>query len=162
DPVRTAAVLDAVLSDLQRVSPLVEPADDGYFFLDVRGLQAMYGDIAALEDAIRAAVPPLLRPRIGMANGQFAAAVAARRGRPGAGGGGMRGARQRDARVSGAAVGAAPADAGSGGAASAGAARTEHDRGPGAPAVQRGAGRAGAAGRPGLARGARQRYRAGG
>jgi DNA polymerase-4/protein ImuB len=84
DPVRTAAVLEAVLSDLQRVSPLVEPADDGYFFLDVRGLQAMYGDIASLEEAIRAAVPPLLRPRIGIASGKFAAAVAARMAEPGA------------------------------------------------------------------------------
>src|ERR687883_781464 len=53
DPVRTAAVLEAVLADLQRVSPAVEPADDGYFFLDVRGLQAMYGELAALEAAIQ-------------------------------------------------------------------------------------------------------------
>src|SRR5215813_8780337 len=52
DPVRTAAVLDAVLSDLQRVSPLVEPADDGYFFVDLRGLEALYGELAALEAAI--------------------------------------------------------------------------------------------------------------
>src|SRR5207245_3457793 len=44
DPVRTASVLEAVLADLQRVSPLVEPGegDDGYFFLDLRGLQGMY------------------------------------------------------------------------------------------------------------------------
>ncbi len=84
DPVRTAAVLEAVLSDLQRVSPSVEPAEDGYFFLDVRGLQAMYGDIASLEEAIRTAVPPLLRPRIGIASGKFAAAVAARMAEPSA------------------------------------------------------------------------------
>lgn len=78
DPVRTAAVLEAVLQDLQRVSPIVEPAEDGYFSLDLRGLQAMYGSIEALEAAIHAAVPALLRPRIGLANGKFAAAVAAR------------------------------------------------------------------------------------
>src|SRR5438270_4827545 len=78
DPVRTASVLEAVLSDLQRVSPAVEPADDGYFFLDLRGLQAMYGELAALEEAIHAAVPALLRPRLGFANGKFASAVAAR------------------------------------------------------------------------------------
>jgi DNA polymerase-4/protein ImuB len=83
DPVRTAAVLDAVLSDLQRVSPTVEPADEGYFFLDVRGLQAMYGQLETLEAAIRAAVPALLRPRLGLANGKFAAAVAARMAEPG-------------------------------------------------------------------------------
>jgi DNA polymerase-4/protein ImuB len=83
DPVRTAAVLEAVLADLQRVSPSVEPADDGYFFLDLRGLRAMYGELAALEEAIHAAVPPLLRPRLGFANGKFAAAVAARIAEPG-------------------------------------------------------------------------------
>ena len=87
DPVRTAAVLEAVLADLQRVSPAVEPgdADEGYVFLDLRGLQAMYGELAALEQAIRAAVPSLLRPRIGFANGKFAAAVAARMAEPGPG-----------------------------------------------------------------------------
>src|SRR5215472_441133 len=83
DPVRTAAVLEAVLADLQRVSPAVEPADDGYFFLDLRGLQGMYGELAALEEAIHAAVPALLRPRLGFANGKFAAAVAARMAEPG-------------------------------------------------------------------------------
>src|SRR5437016_5446282 len=83
DPVRTASVLEAVLADLQRVSPTVEPAEDGYFFLDVRGLHAMYGDITALEQAIISAVPALLRPRIGFANGKFAAAVAARMAEPG-------------------------------------------------------------------------------
>jgi DNA polymerase-4/protein ImuB len=83
DPVRTAAVLEAVLADLQRVSPAVEPADEGYFFLDLRGLRAMYGDLAALEEAIHAAVPALLRPRLGFANGKFAAAVAARMAEPG-------------------------------------------------------------------------------
>ena len=83
DPVRTAAVLEAVLADLQRVSPAVEPADDGYFFLDLRGLQAMYGELGALEEAIHAAVPALLRPRLGFANGKFAAAIAARMAEPG-------------------------------------------------------------------------------
>jgi nucleotidyltransferase/DNA polymerase involved in DNA repair len=80
DPVRTAAVLESVVAQLQQVSPLVEPgaSDDGYLFVDLHGLQAMYGDFARLEDAIRAAVPPLLRPRLGFGGGKFAAAVAAR------------------------------------------------------------------------------------
>jgi nucleotidyltransferase/DNA polymerase involved in DNA repair len=84
DPVRAAAVLEAVLADMQRVSPVVEPGDDGYFFLDLRGLQSMYGNLDALEDALHAAVPALLRPRLGFANGKFAAAVAARMAEPGA------------------------------------------------------------------------------
>src|SRR5881275_2551727 len=71
DPVRTAAVLEAVLTDLQRVSPLVEPGEDGYLFLDLRGLQSMYGEFALLEETILAAVPPLLRPRLGFGIGKF-------------------------------------------------------------------------------------------
>jgi protein ImuB len=83
DPVRTAAVLEAVLTDLQRVSPLVEPGEDGYLFLDLRGLQALYGEFSVLQEAILAAVPPLLRPRLGFGVGKFAAAVAARMAAPG-------------------------------------------------------------------------------
>src|SRR5437588_6117794 len=84
DPVRTATVLEAILHDLQCVSPVVEPAEDGYFFVDLRGLQAMYGNLEALDSALRAAVPALLRPRIGIGNGKFAAAVAAHMAEPGA------------------------------------------------------------------------------
>ena len=78
DPVRTAAVLESVLVDLQRVRPVVEPGDDGYLYVDLRGLRAMYGELAHLEEAILGAVPPLLRPRLGFSSGKFAAAVAAR------------------------------------------------------------------------------------
>ena len=83
DPVRTAAVVETVLADLQHVSPLVEPGDDGYLYLDLRGLRAMYGELANLDEAIRAVVPPLLRPRLGFGSGKFAAAVAARMAEPG-------------------------------------------------------------------------------
>jgi protein ImuB len=85
DPVRTASVLDSLLTALQRVSPAVEPAEaeDGALYLDIRGLHTVYGDVRNLERAIRAAVPALLRPRIGLANGKFAAATAARMSRPG-------------------------------------------------------------------------------
>src|SRR6478736_5560304 len=83
DPVRTASVLEAVLAELQHVSPAVEPGEDGYLFIDLRGLQAMYGELSRLEDAIRAAVPALLRPRFGFAAGKFAASVAARMAAPG-------------------------------------------------------------------------------
>jgi DNA polymerase-4/protein ImuB len=80
DPVRTTGVLESVLARLQTVSPIVEPGygDDGYFFLDLRGLQGMYGQLSHLEEAIRNAVPALLRPRLGFGGGKFSAAVAAR------------------------------------------------------------------------------------
>ncbi|MCA1644276.1 MAG: DNA polymerase Y family protein [Chloroflexi bacterium] len=86
DPVRTAAVLESVLADLQQVSPVVEPGinEDGYLYLDLRGLRAMYGEFAHLEETIRAVVPPLLRPRLGFGSSKFAAAVAARIALPGA------------------------------------------------------------------------------
>jgi hypothetical protein len=43
----------------------------------------MYGEFALLEETILAAVPPLLRPRLGFGVGKFTAAVAARTAAPG-------------------------------------------------------------------------------
>src|ERR1700682_5130855 len=81
--VASARGLGTVLAEVQRVSPAVERGEDGYLFLDLRGLQAMYGELSRLEEAIRDAVPPLLRPRLGLGSGKFAAAVAARIASPG-------------------------------------------------------------------------------
>jgi nucleotidyltransferase/DNA polymerase involved in DNA repair len=81
DPVRVAAVLDQMVASLQQVSPAVEAAadaEDGFLYLDLRGLESLYGSLHALEHAIRTAVPPLLRPRFGLSGGKFAAAAAAR------------------------------------------------------------------------------------
>ncbi len=85
DPVRTATVLESLLTALHRVSPAVEPAeaDSGALYLDIRGLHTVYDTPQGLERAIRAAVPALLRPRIGLAAGKFAAHTAARMSRPG-------------------------------------------------------------------------------
>jgi DNA polymerase-4/protein ImuB len=78
DPVRTQTVLEEVQAALQQVAPAVEQAEDR-LFLDLRGLERVYhGDLARLEAALRAAVPPLLRPRLGVAGGKFAAWIAAR------------------------------------------------------------------------------------
>jgi len=78
DPVRIAAVLDKVLSGLQRVSPAVELEEDR-FLLDLRGLRDVYrADLDLLERTIRMAVPRLLHPHIGVAGGRFTAMVAAR------------------------------------------------------------------------------------
>jgi DNA polymerase-4/protein ImuB len=81
DPVRVAAVLDQLVAGLQQVSPAVEAAadaEDGFLYLDLRGLDTLYGSLHALEHAIRTAVPPLLRPRFGFGAGKFVAAAAAR------------------------------------------------------------------------------------
>lgn len=84
DPVRAASVLESLVAGLQTISPLVEPADDGYVFVDLTGLAALYDhDVGQLEDALRWVVPPLLRPRFGFAAGKLAAAIAARQADPG-------------------------------------------------------------------------------
>ncbi|HUG36581.1 MAG TPA: hypothetical protein VML54_06495 [Candidatus Limnocylindrales bacterium] len=77
DPVRTAAILDGIVAALQRVSPIVEPAGE-HVFLDLRGLSALYRTFDNLAYAISAPVAPLLTPRVGLACGKFAAALAAR------------------------------------------------------------------------------------
>src|SRR3954470_23556186 len=76
DPVRTANALESVVAELQKVSPCIEPGDEGYLFVDLRGLQQMYTTLDAVEQAIRAAVPALLRLRLGFGVGKFTAAVA--------------------------------------------------------------------------------------
>jgi DNA polymerase-4/protein ImuB len=81
DPVRIAAVLDQMVAGLQQVSPSVEAAadaEDGFLYLDLRGLNTLYGSLHALEHAIRTVVPPLLRPRFGFGVGKFIASAAAR------------------------------------------------------------------------------------
>src|SRR6266545_734282 len=83
DPVRTATILESVTQELQHVSPSVEPGDEGYLFVDLRGLHALYGSLETIEQAIKAAVPALLRPRLGFGAGKFTAAVAARMASPG-------------------------------------------------------------------------------
>ncbi|SRR5581483_1599414 len=100
DPVRTAAVLEDVLRQLQLVTPRVEMSRPlwvspgkraalGVFagqemaFLDLRGSEQVYEhSFDALEQAIHAAVPWLLQPRLGLAGGKFAAAVAAQTASP--------------------------------------------------------------------------------
>jgi nucleotidyltransferase/DNA polymerase involved in DNA repair len=81
DPVRVAAVLDQVVAGLQQVSPVVEAAsdaEDGFLYVDLRGLDTLYGSLHALEHAIHMVVPPLLRPRFGFGSGKFVASAAAR------------------------------------------------------------------------------------
>jgi nucleotidyltransferase/DNA polymerase involved in DNA repair len=82
DPVRTAAVLQQVLTQLRSVTPSIELAQEE-LFLDVRGLDRVYeGQVWALEQAIRRAVPALLKPCIGIGWGKFASSVAARQAQP--------------------------------------------------------------------------------
>lgn len=82
DPVRLATARQEILEQLQEVSPAVEPGED-CFYLDLHGLREVYhGDPRLLEEAIRAAVAPVLLPRIGIAAGKFSALLAARTASP--------------------------------------------------------------------------------
>lgn len=84
DPVRVARLLDDVVAGLQKVAPAIECDEQDQIFVDLAGLRALFhGDLAAIDQAMRAQVPALLRPRIGFADGKYAAAVAARRAKPG-------------------------------------------------------------------------------
>jgi hypothetical protein len=74
DPARVGAAREQVPAALQGVPPAVEPADDA-FFLDLRGLSALYAGDMALHDAtVRAAVRPPLRPRLRIAAGRLSPA----------------------------------------------------------------------------------------
>ena len=78
DPVRVAEIMEDTLVRLQQVTPAMEVRGEE-IFLDLRGLGPCYGDdLGRLEQAIRKVVPPLLRPRLGVAPGKFVAAMAAR------------------------------------------------------------------------------------
>jgi nucleotidyltransferase/DNA polymerase involved in DNA repair len=83
DPVRVGAVLERVLTALQRVSPAVEPLEER-LLLDLGGLRSLYGgDLGRLERAIREVIPAPLRPRLGIASGRLTAEIAARAAPPG-------------------------------------------------------------------------------
>ncbi|MDQ3693160.1 MAG: DNA polymerase Y family protein [Chloroflexota bacterium] len=84
-PLREATALNAIITALEQVSPAVEadPARPGCLYVDLTGLDRTLG---APEDAARlllARIAPVLRPRLGLAPGKFAAKVAAGGAPPG-------------------------------------------------------------------------------
>lgn len=83
DPVHYAAVFAELLRGLLDVSPGVEPGEPGLAWVDLRGLERLYGGLEGIVERLLGAVPPALRPRLGLGANKFVAAVAARRARPG-------------------------------------------------------------------------------
>jgi DNA polymerase-4/protein ImuB len=81
NPAREAAVREALLDRLETISPLVEPNEEepGCCYVDLRGLDRHYGSVEQTAAHLLAVVPPVLRPRVGIAPDKFAARVAARR-----------------------------------------------------------------------------------
>lgn len=70
-------VNDAVLAALWDVVPAVEAAGWGVFYLDLTGMEGMYGGTNGLADAILSTGEEWLRPRLGMGMGKFPAYCAA-------------------------------------------------------------------------------------
>ncbi|MSQ32633.1 MAG: hypothetical protein EXR59_05335 [Dehalococcoidia bacterium] len=68
---------ERVLDSLEGRSPVVENADLGLAYVDLKGLEGMYGTEANLVKAISSAVPSPYSPRVGVAANKFLAYVAA-------------------------------------------------------------------------------------
>ncbi|HUG15293.1 MAG TPA: DNA polymerase Y family protein [Thermomicrobiales bacterium] len=83
DPVYYAGVFADLLRSLGAVSPGIEAGEPGCAFVDLRGLGRLHGGLENVPAALLQAVPPTLRPRIGLAANKFTAWVAAHKARPG-------------------------------------------------------------------------------
>lgn len=84
--VREQTILDRILDQLETFSPLVtaDPVEPGTFYVDLRGLARLFGSSQAITRQLLATVPPLLRPRAGIAPNLIAARLAAGHASPGA------------------------------------------------------------------------------
>lgn len=86
NPAREAGASRRILTALEAVSPLVEPDPQelGCWYVDLHGLERLAGPLPEIAQHLLRLMPPLLRPRVGIANGKFPARVAAGRAAPGA------------------------------------------------------------------------------
>ncbi len=73
----------ALLAGLLDVADRVEPVGYGLFYLDLTGMDAMYGGTPGLAGALLSAGRSSLQPRLGMAGGKFPAFCAAASTGPG-------------------------------------------------------------------------------
>lgn len=74
---------EQMLDALESRSPLVEDADLGVAYVDLQGLERLYGDEPRLITALLSALPQAYRPRIGVAESKFTAYIAAMHAAPG-------------------------------------------------------------------------------
>jgi nucleotidyltransferase/DNA polymerase involved in DNA repair len=84
NPVRDALAFERLLSQLETVSPALEPVEPGRCYVDITGLDRHYPSPEAIAAALLAAISPVLRPRAGLGPTRFTAWVAARMAKPGA------------------------------------------------------------------------------
>ncbi len=83
NPVREATVLDEMLRALETFSPSIEAGPPGCFYVDLHGLQRHDASPEAGAVRLLRLIPPVLRPRAGIAPGKFTALCAARKAHPG-------------------------------------------------------------------------------
>lgn len=84
-PALIAHYADALVDAMADVSPLVEEADQGLVFANLRGTEGLYPRFSDLRAAVFAALPDRLEPRLGVAEARFTAHMAALRAEPGKG-----------------------------------------------------------------------------
>jgi len=83
-PALIARYAGELIEAMGAVSPLVEEAEPGVVFADLRGTEGLYPRIEDLHRAVLAGLPPTLRPQLGVAGHRFTALIAALRAEPGA------------------------------------------------------------------------------
>lgn len=83
-PALVARYADDLVEAMAAVSPLVEPAEPGIVFADMRGTEGLYPRIEDLGRAVFAGIPLRLSPQLGVAGHRFTALVAALRAEPAA------------------------------------------------------------------------------
>jgi DNA polymerase-4/protein ImuB len=86
NPARESAANQRIIADLELLSPLVEADEQeaGCWYIDLTGLGRLFGPLPSIARHLLDLMSPLLRPRVGIADGKFAARVAAGRAAPGA------------------------------------------------------------------------------
>ena len=72
-----------ILSALEQRSPIVEDKELGLAYVDIRGLEGLYGGRAGLAKALLDAVPHIFEAKLGIAKAKFPAYVAATTSSPG-------------------------------------------------------------------------------
>jgi nucleotidyltransferase/DNA polymerase involved in DNA repair len=83
NPARDSRVFERVIEHLEQLSPAVEPDETGRCYVDLTGLERHLGPPQQAAQRLIQSVPPILRPRVGIAPGKFTAMVAANSADPG-------------------------------------------------------------------------------
>ena len=84
-PALIAHYADALIDAMATASPLVEEAEQGLVFADLRGTEGLYPRFGDFRTAVFAALPDRLEPQLGVAEARFTAHMAALRAEPGKG-----------------------------------------------------------------------------